>query len=57
MASDRALPRPTTALGMLCYKVFLVYISNVCDNLPAMEVARSGGPGLPRRSRAGAHLP
>ena len=46
-----------TALGMLCYKVFLVYISNVCDNLPAMEVARSGGPGLPRRSRAGAHLP
>ncbi len=24
------------------YKVFLVYISNVCDDLPAKDVARSG---------------
>ncbi|MDQ3990148.1 MAG: class I SAM-dependent methyltransferase, partial [Actinomycetota bacterium] len=34
---------PTTALGMLRYKVFLVYISNVYDNLPTDEVARIGG--------------
>jgi len=35
--------RPTTALAFLKYKVFLVYISNVYDNLPTDEVARIGG--------------
>ena len=35
--------RPTTALGFLKYKVFLVYISNVYDNLPTDEVARISG--------------
>lgn len=33
---------PTTALGFLRYKVFLVYISNVYDNLPTEEVAQIG---------------
>jgi len=34
---------PTTALGFLRYKVFLVYISNVYDNLPCDEVVNIGG--------------
>ncbi|GAA4556556.1 hypothetical protein [Pseudonocardia xishanensis] len=35
--------RPLTALGFLQYKVFLVYVSNVYDNLPTDEVAQLGG--------------
>ncbi len=35
--------RPRTTLGFLRYKVFLVYISNVYDNLPTDEVAQIGG--------------
>ena len=35
--------RPRTALGFLRYKIFLVYISNVYDNLPTDEVAQLGG--------------
>ena len=35
--------KPTTALAFLRYKVFLVYISNVYDNLPTDEVARIDG--------------
>jgi hypothetical protein len=35
--------QPRTALGFLRYKVFLVYISNVYDNLPTDEVAQLGG--------------
>jgi len=34
---------PTTALGFLRYKVFLVYVSNVYDNLPCDEVINIGG--------------
>ncbi|MER6825088.1 hypothetical protein ABT352_03775 [Streptosporangium sp. NPDC000563] len=34
---------PCTSLGFLKYKVFLVYISNVYDNLPTDEVAQLGG--------------
>jgi hypothetical protein len=34
---------PTQTLGFLRYKVSLVYISNVYDNLPTDEVARFGG--------------
>jgi hypothetical protein len=34
---------PTQTLGFLRYKVFLVYISNVYDNLPTDEIARIGG--------------
>ena len=34
------------------YKVFLVYISNVCDDLPAKDVARSGGRVYRVESRA-----
>ena len=34
--------RPTTALGFLRFKVFLVYISNVYDNLPTDEIATIG---------------
>ncbi len=33
---------PTTALGFLRFKVFLVYISNVYDNLPTDEIATIG---------------
>jgi methionine synthase II (cobalamin-independent) len=33
--------QPRTALGFLRYKVFLVYISHVYDNLPTDEVART----------------
>jgi len=35
--------RPTESLGFLRGKAFLVYISNVYDNLPTDEVARIGG--------------
>ncbi|MGH3865134.1 MAG: hypothetical protein ACRDQ4_03175 [Pseudonocardiaceae bacterium] len=35
--------QPRTALGFLGYKIFLVYISNVYDNLPTDEVAQIGG--------------
>ncbi|MGH3097500.1 MAG: hypothetical protein ACRDMV_16070 [Streptosporangiales bacterium] len=35
--------KPATALGFLRSKVFLVYISNVYDNLPTEEVARIDG--------------
>jgi len=35
--------RPTDTLGFLRYKAFLVYISNVYDNLPTDEVVRLGG--------------
>ena len=34
--------RPTTSLGFLRFKVFLVYISNVYDNLPTDEIATIG---------------
>jgi SAM-dependent MidA family methyltransferase len=34
---------PTTVLGFLRYKVFLVYVSNVYDNLPCDEVVNIGG--------------
>jgi len=47
--------RPTTALGFLRYKVFLVYISNVYDNLPTEEVARIGGRNY--RAEVRAYLP
>ncbi len=51
---------PTTALGFLRYKVFLVYISNVYDNLPTDErrtasagtsTASRSAPTCPRRPR------
>lgn len=35
--------RPRTALSFLRYKAFLVYVSNVYDNLPTDEVAQFGG--------------
>jgi len=35
--------QPTQTLGFLRYKVSLVYISNVYDNLPTDEIARLGG--------------
>jgi hypothetical protein len=35
--------RPAVSLGFLRGKAFLVYISNVYDNLPSDEVARIGG--------------
>jgi hypothetical protein len=35
--------RPADTLGFLRYKAFLVYISNVYDNLPTDEVVRLGG--------------
>ncbi|MCD2191851.1 SAM-dependent methyltransferase [Actinomycetospora endophytica] len=43
---------PHTALGFLKYKVFLVYISNVYDNLPTDEVAQLGGRTYVVQSRA-----
>jgi hypothetical protein len=47
--------RPGVALGFLAFKVFLVYVSNVYDNLPSDEVARIGGAAHLIESRA--HLP
>ena len=35
--------RPSETLGFLRYKAFLVYISNVYDNLPTDEMVRIGG--------------
>lgn len=43
---------PTTALGFLRYKIFLVYVSNVYDNLPNEEVARIAGRNYRVESRA-----
>ncbi|MGH3840698.1 MAG: SAM-dependent methyltransferase [Pseudonocardiaceae bacterium] len=44
--------QPRTALGFLGYKLFLVYISNVYDNLPSDEVAQIGGRTYIVQSRA-----
>ncbi len=33
----------TETLGFLRYKAFLIYISNVYDNLPTDEIVRIGG--------------
>jgi len=44
--------QPRTALGFLAYKIFLVYISNVYDNLPTDEVAQIGGRTYTVESRA-----
>jgi hypothetical protein len=44
--------QPRTALGFLGYKVFLIYISNVYDNLPSDEVAQIGGRTYTVQSRA-----
>ncbi len=46
---------PMTALGFLRYKVFLVYISNVYDNLPTEDVAQIGGHTY--RAEVRAYLP
>src|ERR1700687_4203050 len=45
--------RPTQTLGFLRYKAFLVYISNVYDNLPTDEVVRIGGHLFQVEVRAG----
>jgi hypothetical protein len=45
--------RPTETLGFLRYKAFLVYISNVYDNLPTDEIARIGGHLYQVQVRAG----
>src|SRR6202158_2175631 len=45
--------RPTQTLGFLRYKAFLVYISNVYDNLPTDEVVRIGGHLFQVEIRAG----
>jgi hypothetical protein len=45
--------RPTQTLGFLRYKAFLVYISNVYDNLPTDEVVRIGGHLFQVETRAG----
>jgi hypothetical protein len=44
--------RPSTSLGFLRGKIFLLYISNVYDNLPADEVAQLGGQPYQVHSRA-----
>jgi hypothetical protein len=44
--------RPLTALSFLKYKVFLVYVSNVYDNLPSDEVAQIGGRTYAVQTRA-----
>ncbi|MDQ7904860.1 hypothetical protein RB614_10045 [Phytohabitans sp. ZYX-F-186] len=44
--------RPLTSLGFLKYKVFLVYVSNVYDNLPTDEVAQIGGRTYAVQTRA-----
>ncbi len=43
---------PTTVLGFLRYKVFLVYVSNVYDNLPCDEVVSIGGEAFAVETRA-----
>src|SRR5205085_7547955 len=45
--------RPIETLGFLRYKAFLVYISNVYDNLPTDEIARIGGHLYQVQVRAG----
>ena len=47
--------RPTETLGFLRYKAFLIYISNVYDNLPTDEIVRLGGHLF--RVEVRAHLP
>jgi hypothetical protein len=44
--------RPGATLGFLHFKVFLVYISNVYDNLPTDEVAHLGGRTYQVQTRA-----
>jgi hypothetical protein len=44
--------RPSASLGFLHFKVFLVYISNVYDNLPTDEVAHLGGRTYQVQTRA-----
>jgi hypothetical protein len=44
--------RPCTALSFLRHKVFLVYVSNVYDNLPTDEVAQLGGRTYEVQTRA-----
>jgi hypothetical protein len=44
--------KPRTALSFLRYKVFLVYVSNVYDNLPTDEVAQMGGRTYQVQTRA-----
>src|SRR5579859_7856411 len=44
--------RPTQTLGFLRYKAFLVYISNVYDNLPTDEIVRIGGHMFQVQTRA-----
>ncbi|WP_169948174.1 hypothetical protein [Microbispora sp. H11081] len=44
--------RPCDALGLLTYKAFLVYVSNVYDNLPTDEVAQLGGRTYQVQTRA-----
>jgi len=44
--------RPAVSLGFLRGKAFLVYISNVYDNLPSDEVARLGGQTYQVETRA-----
>ena len=43
---------PRTALGFLNFKVFLVYVSNVYDNLPSDEIAQLGGRAYGVQARA-----
>jgi len=43
---------PRRSLGFLRYKVFLIYISNVYDNLPTDEVAQLGGRTYQVQTRA-----
>lgn len=44
--------RPLTSLGFMKFKVFLVYVSNVYDNLPTDEVAQMGGRTYQVQTRA-----
>ncbi|BCB90972.1 hypothetical protein [Phytohabitans suffuscus] len=44
--------RPLRSLGFLKYKAFLVYVSNVYDNLPTDEVAQIGGRTYAVQTRA-----
>ena len=44
--------RPADVLGFLRFRVFLIYISNVYDNLPTDEVAQLGGRTYLVESRA-----
>jgi hypothetical protein len=47
--------RPCTSLGFLRGKAFLLYISNVYDNLPTDEVAQLGGRSYQVQTRAYFH--